>query len=113
YGYFTAATLLHHVARNPGRPLPVPANIVDSARLLLEAGADVDAATLGPNGGTTLGLVITSKQASDADVSGPLIDLLLQHGAKLHMEGVARVASVGRRRGPLDAALMNHAPRAA
>ncbi len=35
YGYFTGATLLHHVARNPGRRGPVPGNMVAVARQLL------------------------------------------------------------------------------
>ncbi|HEX7025190.1 MAG TPA: hypothetical protein VF187_10270, partial [Gemmatimonadales bacterium] len=39
YGYFTGATLLHHVARNPGRGGPVPGNAVAIARQLLDAGA--------------------------------------------------------------------------
>jgi ankyrin repeat protein len=64
YGYFTGATLLHHAAGNP-RDNPLPANIVEIARLLLDAGADVDALTLGPapsnspgaRGATTMGLV--------------------------------------------------------
>ena len=102
YGYFSAATLLHHVAGNPDRA-QLPANIVDLARLLLDQGADVNAETLGRNGGTTLGLVITSRQASEADVAGGLIDLLLQRGAKLDVDPP----------GLLDVPLSNHAPRAA
>ena len=47
-----------------------------------------------------MGLVATSKQASDANVSGPLMDLLLRHGAELDLND-------------LDAPLANHAPRAA
>ncbi|SOD03407.1 Ankyrin repeat [bacterium JGI 053] len=103
YGYFTAATLLHHVAGNPGRDARLPANVVEIARLLLDAGAEVNASTLGPNGGTTLGLLVTSKQASDAGVTGPLMDLLLDRGATLDLH----------RPGVLDASLANHAPRAA
>jgi ankyrin repeat protein len=102
YHYFTGATLLHHVAGNPNRG-PLPANIVEIARLLIDSGADVNAETLGPNGGTTMGLVVTSKQGSDANVSGPLIELLLERGAKLDLEDP----------GALDASLANHAPRAA
>src|SRR5262249_19311212 len=45
YGYFTGATLLHHVAWNPSRESPVPRNILEIARLLLDHGADVDAMT--------------------------------------------------------------------
>lgn len=111
YGYFTGATLLHHVAGNPGRDHPLPKNIVEIARLLLDEGADVNASTLGPSpgsspdahGATTMALVVTSAQASDMDVSGPLIDLLLERGATLDLTGD----------GALDPALANHAPRAA
>jgi ankyrin repeat protein len=102
FGYFTGATLLHHVAGNPSRA-PLAKNIVEITRLLLDAGADVNAATLGPNGGATMGLLVTSKQASDADVAGPLIDLLVEYGAKLNLKGS----------GALDESLINHAPRAA
>lgn len=111
YGYFTGAMLLHYVAGNPGRDQRLPSNIVDVARVLLDAGADVDALTIGPSpssspetqGASTMGLVLTSKQASDMNVSGPLIDLLLERGASLdvHAEGA------------LDGSLANHAPRAA
>ncbi len=91
YGYFTGATLLHHVAGNPGRDNPLPANIIEIARLLLDAGAEANALTLGPSpsnspltrGATTMGLVVTSKQASDMNVTGPLMDLLLERGATL------------------------------
>ncbi|HEX8693976.1 MAG TPA: ankyrin repeat domain-containing protein [Longimicrobium sp.] len=113
YGYFTGATLLHHVAWNPGRPAPVPANVVEIARLLLDHGAEVDAETLGPSGGTTMGLVITSKMASDAGVSGPLIELLLERGATLDLGASERVIPDWGRRSVLDLPLANHAPRAA
>jgi ankyrin repeat protein len=112
YHYFTGATLLHHIAGNPDRA-PLPANVVEIARLLLESGADVNALTLGPNGGTTMGLVITSRQASDANVSGPLMDLLLKHGAKLDLKTPAGIVPDWRSRNVLDLPLANHAPRAA
>ena len=109
YHYFTGATLLHHVAGNPdrgrleGKRPPLPANSADVARALLDGGADVNARTLGPNGGDTMGLLVTSKQASDANVVGPLIDVLLEYGARLDLTSDDC----------LDASLANHAPRAA
>ena len=103
YGYFSAATLLHHVAGNPYRDKPLPPNIVDIARVLLDAGADVHARTLGRNGGPTMGLLITGKQASDMGVTGALMDLLLERGA--HLDLTTDDA--------LDGSLANHSPRAA
>ncbi len=113
YVYFSGATLLHHVAGNPGWDRPLPRNIVDVARALLELGSDVDAMTMGPNRGTTMGLVITSKMASDANVSGPLIDLLLEYGATLDLKKPDPVVPDWNHLSVLDLPLANHAPRAA
>ena len=83
YGYFTGATLLHHVAANPYR-VPLPPNIVEVARLLLDAGADANALTVSPGGGnTTMALIITSAHCSTVGAAAPLMDLLLARGAKL------------------------------
>lgn len=85
-GYFHQATLLHHVAGNP-LIRPLPDDMVARARLLLEAGAEVDAVTrAGPSqpddvGWTALGLVATSAQARERGVQRPLLDLLLDAGA--------------------------------
>ena len=73
------------------------------AGALLDAGADPEETTLGPPASTTMGLVITSHQASDANLSAPLIDVLRAHGAALDLTTP----------GVLDAPLSNHAPRAA
>jgi len=70
-GYFAGATLLNHIAGNPSR-FPIPSNIVDITRLLLSRGARDDE----PRPKYTVGLLLTSKQASDAGVALPLIDLL-------------------------------------
>jgi ankyrin repeat protein len=91
----------------------VPNNIVDVARLLLDRGAEVDAITLGRNAGTTMGLLVTSKMASDANVSGPLIQLLVDRGAKIDLGNIEAVIPEWRKNNPLDVALSNHAPRAA
>lgn len=93
-GYFAGATLLHHVAGNPVR-CPLPEGIVEVARVLLEAGADVHApcgggpAQPGTHGGTVLELVASSAQAAGAGLAGPLIDLLLDAGADLERGGGA------------------------
>jgi ankyrin repeat protein len=83
-GYFYRATLLHHVAGNP-TIRPLPPNIVEIARLLLDRGAEVDAVTeQGPSqpddiGWTTLGLAATSGNPHAI----PLVELMLERGADL------------------------------
>ena len=113
FGYFTGATLLHHIAWNPSQSTPVPSNIVEIARLLLDRGAEVNALTLGRSSGTTMGLIATSKQASDAGVSGPLMELLLERGATLDLADSASVIPDWGRQNPLHVALSNHAKDAA
>ena len=71
-GYFAGATLLNHIAGNPNRG-PIPSNIVEITRLLLSRGARDKL----PRPRYTIGLLLTSKQASDAGVALPLIDLLV------------------------------------
>jgi hypothetical protein len=70
-GYFAGATLLHHVAGNPNR-CPIPSNILDITRLLLSRGARDEP----PRPRYTIGLLLTSRQASEAGVAVLLIDLL-------------------------------------
>lgn len=103
--YFSGATLLHYVAGNPGwdELRGFGTATVAIAAALLDAGVEPDATTLGPPACTTMALVATSRQASDADLSAPLIDVLRAHGAALDL----------RTPGVLDAPLSNHAPRAA
>ena len=101
------------MAWNPSRKPPVPANIVDIARLLLDRGAEVDAITLGRSGGTTMGLLVTSRMASEANVSGPLIDLLVARGAKIGPDSIASIIPEWGEMNVLDGPLANHAPRAA
>jgi hypothetical protein len=72
-GYFAGATLLNHIAGNPNR-CPIPSNIVEITRLLLSRGARDES----PRPRYTIGLLLTSKQASDAGVAMPLIDLLAE-----------------------------------
>ena len=85
-GYFHQATLLHHTAGNP-LVRPLPTTILEGARMLLDAGARVDAVTAqGPAqpddiGWTTLGLAASSGEARKAGVQIPLMELLLERGA--------------------------------
>src|SRR5438477_9528488 len=82
------ATLLHYVAAN-GTEFELqrsPANSPTIARILLEAGAEVDA--LAPiydtlTGDTTLCLTVTSVHPWKARVQEGLVDVLLDHHAKI------------------------------
>jgi hypothetical protein len=80
------APLLHYIAANgveDYRQLS-PANAVEVGRLLLDAGAEVDATSEAYGGGwTALGLVATSTPPRIAGVQIPLIDLLLERGASV------------------------------
>lgn len=97
------ATLLHYVSANgvENYRQKTPANVVEIARILLDAGAVVDAeADVYGGGATTLGLVITSAHPRAAGVQNELADLLLDRGARL-------------RAGDVRACLMNGCPEAA
>ena len=102
------APLLHFIAANGVEDYRQisPPNAVDVARVLLDAGADVDAATDVYGGGSTaLNLVATSTPPRIAGVQVPLIDLLLERGAAI--DGVKPGAST------VEAALANSCPEAA
>jgi peptide-methionine (S)-S-oxide reductase len=95
-GYFAGATLLRHLAGNPLRA-PLPENIVEIARLLVERPfppAEADA---------TIALLLTSRQASERGVALPLIDVLTSAGARFDISS----GDV------LGASLLNHAPETA
>jgi ankyrin repeat protein len=87
------ATLLHYVAANgvEGYRQVSPRNSAAIARILLDAGADVDAGAevYGSRSCTTLGLVSTSAPPADAGVQIAVIDVLLEHGARLDRRGLA------------------------
>ena len=73
-GYFAGANLLNHIAGNPIR-VPLPTNILEVTKLLLSHGAAKDISRTK----YTIGLLLSSRQASEAFVALPLIDLLDQH----------------------------------
>lgn len=75
--YFQNPSLLEFVAENPIRHGKMPANIVEVARLILDAGAKKDQATLDE----TLGLVCSGCVARKCGVQIALIDLLCDYGA--------------------------------
>ena len=92
-GYFAGATLLRHIAGNPIRA-PLPANIVEIARVLVARRVTKRDAE------ETIGLILTSRQASEAGVAVALVDLLVGVGARFDFES----AEV------LSAPLLNLAP---
>ena len=80
------STLLHYVSANGVEDFrqKTPPNIVEIARLLLDAGADVDAESDAYGGrSATLGLTATSCHPEDAGVQRPLMELLIEHGAAI------------------------------
>ena len=83
------ATLLQYVAANgvEGFRQKTPKNAVEVAKLLLDAGANVDAPNWpdGPAGqGTTLGEIATSVHTAQAGVQIPLMQTLLDYGANVN-----------------------------
>ena len=75
--YFQNPSLLEFVAENPVRHGRLPANIVDVAKLILDAGAKNDRTTLDE----ALGLVCSGRIPRECGVQIPLIDLLCDYGA--------------------------------
>ena len=78
------APLIHYVAANGVEDFrqKTPQNIVEITRLLLKAGAEVDATTDAYGGpSTALGLAATSYHPAKAGVDIPLLEILLKHGA--------------------------------
>jgi ankyrin repeat protein len=75
--YFRNPALLEFVAENPIRHGTLPADIVEIARAILEAGAKNDQAALNE----TLGLVCSGRVPRECRVQIPLIDLLCEYGA--------------------------------
>ncbi|MBV9404985.1 MAG: ankyrin repeat domain-containing protein [Acidobacteriaceae bacterium] len=73
--YFRNPTLLEFIAENPVRRGKLPENIVEIAKVILDAGAPVSAVN------ETLGLVATGRVARECNVQTQLINLLCDHGA--------------------------------
>src|SRR5215467_2413750 len=78
------STLLHYVSANGVEDFrqKTPKNIVEITKMLLDAGADVNAESDAYGGrSTTLGLTATSCHPEEAGVQLPLMDLLIRYGA--------------------------------
>lgn len=87
------ATLLHYVGANGVEDYrqKTPKNAVEVAKLLLEAGAEVNSMADMYRGSTTLGLVATSVHPMVAGVQIPLLETLLEHGAWIDDPGQSAV----------------------
>ncbi len=93
------ATLLHYTAANgvEEERQRTPANVVEIARLLLDAGADANAeANLYGGGATTLHLAATSVHPERAGVQEELLAVLLGRGAKIRAGDVGACLWNGR-----------------
>ena len=83
------ATLLHYVAANGVEDFRqrTPANAVAIARVLLDAGAEVDAVADTYGGGriqTTMNLLVSSTHPADAGLQSALVEVLLDRGAAIN-----------------------------
>jgi ankyrin repeat protein len=102
------STLLHHVSANGVEDFrqKAPKNAVEVAKILLKAGAEVDATADSYGGGsTTLGLTASSVHPKRAGVQDALIETLLDAGAAI--DGLPGGGS------PLMAAVANYCLEAA
>ena len=105
------ATLLHYVSANgvEGYRQKSPPNAARITALLLEAGADVEAEAEVYGGGcTALGLVATSTPPREAGVQIPVMQVLLDHGARMEHPNLAGAGSDA-----VYACLANGCPEAA
>lgn len=78
------STLLHYVGSNGVETYRqrVPMNLAELARLLIEAGADVNATADMYGGSTALGLLVTSDHPARAGVTDEVVKVLVGAGAK-------------------------------
>ena len=86
------ATLLHYVSANgvEGYRQKSPPNAARITKILLDAGADIEAeADVYGGGCTALGLVATSTPPKEAGVQIPVMDVLLEHGAQIEHPDLA------------------------
>ena len=74
--YFRSPTLLEFIAENPVRHGKLPANVTTVARIILEAGPDLESRN------AALMLVATGSVARECGAQRPLIDLLCRYGAE-------------------------------
>ena len=90
------ATLLHYVAANgvEGHRQKTPANAVAIARMLLEAGAEVDALAAMYGGHcTTMSMLVSSSHPAKAGVQVALVETMLDFGADIEGRGSGKWGS--------------------
>lgn len=105
------STLLHYVSANgvEGFRQTTPRNIVEITKMLLDAGADVNAESDAYGGGTTtLGLTATSAHPANAGVQIALLELLLERGSRMDQPSAA-----GNNHSVVSGSFANGQPRAA
>ena len=105
------STLLHYVSANGVEDFrqKTPPNIVEITRILLDAGADVNAESQAYGGGcTAIGLAATSIHPEAAGVQIALLETLMDRGAYIEKPGVA-----GNRHSAVVGCLANGQPEAA
>jgi hypothetical protein len=84
------ATLLHYIAANgvEGDRQKTPANAVEVAKLLLDAGAEADAlADMYDARCTTMSMLVSSSPPAQAGLQAALAELLLDYGAEFEGPG--------------------------
>ena len=95
--YFRNPALVEFIAENPVRNGKLPKNILEVAKVILEAGVEPSALN------DTLGLVATGCVPRECQVQRALIDLLCDYGADLN--GAMRAAAAHRELEAVDALL--------
>ena len=84
------ATLLHYIAANgvEGHRQKTPANAVEVAKLLLDAGAEADAlADMYEAKCTTMSMLVSSSPPAQAGLQAALAEILLDYGAQFEGPG--------------------------
>jgi ankyrin repeat protein len=107
--YAHRATLLQHVTANgieSSRQWQSPNNAVEMARILIDAGAEIDAICDAYGGSTAMGLLVSSSHPAEAGVQVALVETLLDAGAAI--DGRATVQGT-----PIETALSFGYPDAA
>ena len=108
------STLLHYVSANGVEDFrqKTPANSVQITRMLLDAGADVNAFSTAYGGrSTTVDLVATSVHPLQAGVQNALIEMLLDAGADLDVPGSSVNACLANGRREAAELLARHGAR--